>query len=118
MLSGLSILVVEDDYMVLVGIQDMLVDLGCDAVTCVPTVEKALSALEAHSFDAAMLDLNLNGEKSYPVADVLANRGIPFMFASGYGVHGLSNAYRDRPLLTKLYDLDELAGMFARILGD
>jgi hypothetical protein len=51
--------------------------------------------MDARVFDAAMLDVNLNGNKSYPVADALAARGVPFVFSTGYSDHGMREGYRE-----------------------
>ena len=59
--------------------------------------------LDGTSFDAAMLDVNLRGEKSYPVADALALKGIPFVFSTGYANHGARPDLADRPMLRKPY---------------
>jgi CheY-like chemotaxis protein len=118
MLSGRSILVVEDEMLVMLNIQGMLADLGCESVILAATVDEALLLLDTAVVDAAMLDVNLNGERSFPVADALVRRGVPFMFSSGYGIMSLPAAYRDRPLLAKPYGDDELAEMFARLLDD
>jgi CheY-like chemotaxis protein len=118
LLSGRSILVVEDEMLVMLNIQGMLADLGCESVLSASTVGQALLLLDTSVVDAAMLDVNLNGERSFPVADELGRRGVPFMFSSGYGIMSLPVVYRDRPLLAKPYGDDELAEMFARILDD
>ena len=101
-LEGREILVVEDEMMVLMTIQSALTDVGCKA-TCVGTVASALHLLDGARFDAAMLDVNLHGEKSYLVADALKARGIPFIFSTGYGDHGERSAYSDRAVLRKPY---------------
>ena len=87
LLAGRSILVVEDEMLLLMHIERALTDAGCTA-TSAATIDDALTLLDGTSFDAAMLDVNLHGEKSYPVADALALRGIPFAFSTGYGDHG------------------------------
>ena len=86
LLSGRRVLVVEDEMMILMMIEDMLADLGCESVTAAATVDQALALIDAQTFDAAMLDMNLNGNKSYAVADALAARGVPFVFSTGYSV--------------------------------
>ena len=88
LLSGRRVLVVEDEMMVLMIIEDMLADLGCESVTAAATVDQALALIDAQVFDAAMLDMNLNGNKSHAVADALAARGVPFVFSTGYSGHG------------------------------
>ena len=83
-LAGRSILVVEDEMMVLMNIEAALQEEGCNA-TSAGTVESALALIEHTSFDAAMLDINLHGENSFPIADALAVLGVPFIFSTGYG---------------------------------
>jgi len=83
-LFGRRVLVVEDEMMTLMLIEDMLADLGCESVATAATAEQALALIDKQVFDAAMLDMNLNGEKSHAVADALAARGVPFVFSTGY----------------------------------
>ena len=89
-------------------------------VTAVYNVEPYLAdfiaSIEAQRFDAVLLDLNLNGVRSYPVADVLAARDVPFAFATGYGVDGLRDADRGRPLLVKPYEITALKTLLVEIL--
>ena len=89
--------------LVLMGIEDMLADLGCTSVSAAAGVEQALALVDAQAFDAALVDLNLDGGKSYPIADALAARGVPFAFSTGYSGQSMADAYRDRPVLTKPY---------------
>lgn len=91
--------------LVLMETEDMLADLGCSAVVAAATNEQAIALIETRNFDAALLDLNLNGVRSYPVADLLAARGIPFAFATSYGGHGLRDGDRERSLLVKPLDV-------------
>ncbi len=76
LLFGRRILVVEDEMLVLMSIEDMLADLGCESVAAAATVDQAVALIRAQFFDAAMLDMNLNGTKSFPVADKLAELGV------------------------------------------
>ena len=71
LLSGRRVLVVEDEMLILIMIEDMLADLGCKSVTSAATVDKALALIDAQAFDFAMLDINLNGSDSHPVAEAL-----------------------------------------------
>jgi CheY-like chemotaxis protein len=100
-LSGRRILVVEDEMMVLMMIEDILADLGCESVTAAATIEQAITLINAQVFDAAMLDMNLSGSKSHAIADALAARGVPFIFSTGYSAHDMREGYRDRPVLMK-----------------
>src|ERR1700730_1217628 len=115
-LSGPRVLVVEDEMMVLMLIEDVLADFGCESVTAAATVEKALALIDAQGFDLAMLDVNLNGQKSYPVADALAARGVPFFFSTGYSDHGMTDVYSDRPVLHKPFQCEKLVEMLTRFI--
>jgi len=66
-------------------LEDMLADLGCAVIGPAASVNRALAMIDAEAIDAAVLDVNLNGQMSYPIADVLAARGVPFVFSTGYG---------------------------------
>lgn len=116
LLSGRRVLVVEDEMLVLMNIESMLADLGCECVTAAATVDQALAQLESHDFDAAVVDVNLNGRESYPVADALAVRGVPFAFSTGYSDEGMRDAYRDRPVLRKPYQQEGLVRILAGLL--
>lgn len=116
LLSGRRILVVEDEMLVLMSIEDMLADLGCESVAAAATVDQAIALIDAQVFDAAMLDMNLNGTKSFPVADKLAALGVPFIFATGYSAQDMRDGYGDRPLLKKPIRYAELAAVFACLL--
>jgi len=115
-LSGRRVLVVEDEMLILMLIEDMLADLGCESISAAATVKQALALIDAQAFDAAMLDVNLNGDRSFVVADALAKRGVPFVFSTGYGIEGLTDSYRDRPLLRKPYRYEELAKIFESLI--
>jgi CheY-like chemotaxis protein len=115
-LSGRCVLVVEDEMLVLIMIEDLLTDLGCESVTAAATVNQALAAIEAQIFDVAMLDMNLNGSSSYAVAEALAARGIPFVFSTGYSGHHMRDGYRDRPILKKPFMDRELVEILTRLL--
>lgn len=116
-LSGQHILVIEDEMLVAMLLKDILADLGCTVVGSAVQVEQALAMIEATgALDAAVLDINLNGQKSYPVADALIARGVPFLFATGYGGDSVMDGYRSFPLLQKPFRLSELADALAKLL--
>jgi CheY-like chemotaxis protein len=83
-LSGLSILLLEDEFLIALDAQDILMELGAAQVEVVNTLDAARAALERPLFDLALLDINVNGEMSFPVAEQLAVRNVPVVFASGY----------------------------------
>jgi CheY-like chemotaxis protein len=116
MLSGRRLLVVEDEMMVLLNIEDTLADLGCTSVSAAATVDQALAYIAEQDFDAAMVDVNLDGRTSYPVADALAARGVPFVFSTGYRGQSLRDGYRDRPVLGKPYREAELVAILTELL--
>ena len=117
LLSGRRVLVVEDEFLVLLLIEEMLADLGCTFVSTAPSVRKALALIEAQPFDVAMLDVNLNRETSFPIADALAARGVPFLFATGYDVQCLTDAHRSRPVLRKPFREHELRETLSGLLA-
>ena len=116
-LSGRRVLVVEDETMVAWLLEDMLADLGCAVVGPAARVNQALAMLDAEAIDAAVLDVNLNGQMSYPVADALAARGVPFVFSTGYSGLDMRDGYRDRPVLKKPFPYEELVEVFTRLLS-
>ena len=103
--------------LVLMEIEDTLGDLGCEAVFAAATNEQAIALIESEHFDAALLDLNLNGVRSYPEADALAAHGVPFAFATGYGGHGLRDCDQGRPLLMKPFELASLETLLVGLLS-
>lgn len=108
------ILIVEDEILVAMLIEDVLTDLGHEVVGPAMRLEAALAAAEGEDFDFAILDINLAGKQSFPVADRLTERGIPFMFASGYGAAGLIEPYRGAPILQKPISQIEIARILRR----
>lgn len=102
------VLVVEDEMLIGMLLEDMLTDMGHAVVGIVPRVNEALAAVQREEFHFAILDVHLNGQAVFPVADALAERGIPFVFATGYGERGLPEQYRNRPILQKPFAKDDL----------
>jgi CheY-like chemotaxis protein len=116
LLKGRSVLLVEDEMLNMMMFEGMLADLGCQAVTVSATIEDALARVADNVFDVAMLDLNLSGVKSYPVADALAARGVPFFFSTGYGDKDIEADYRDRPVLKKPVQAAQLVKLLCNVL--
>jgi CheY-like chemotaxis protein len=115
--SGCRVLVVEDEIMVAWLLEDMLADLGCAVVGPAGSVNQALAMIDAgEAIDVAVLDVNLNGQTSYPVADALAARGVPFVFSTGYDKDRLLVDYRIFPVLQKPYHQSELGDTLAKLL--
>lgn len=112
LLTGLRVLIVEDEMIILMAIEDMLTDLGCTDMTAAASVAKAISLIEAQPFDVAMLDANLGNERSEPIADALAARNIPFFFATGYRTLDAGGAHNNRHVLRKPFQLADLEQSF------
>lgn len=102
--------------LVLMLAEDLLEDLGCTAVTAAASVEQALELIATNAFDVAMVDMNLNGDRTHVVADALDKTGVPFVFATGYAGR-MREGYGDRPILTKPYQSHQLAAIFASLLA-
>lgn len=109
------ILVVEDEAIVAMALEDMLLSLGYQVVGPAARLADALALAEASEMDGAILDVNLDGQLSHEVADRLRARGVPVLFATGYG-HGLSASHADTPVLTKPYRIDDLERALEQLL--
>lgn len=116
-IKGLRLFVVEDEALVAMLLEDTLADLGCVVVGLAASVQDALGRLIHTVADGAVLDVNIGGEKVFPVADALAERGIPFVFATGYGRAGLDGRYSATPVLTKPYSPEELENALSTFSG-
>jgi CheY-like chemotaxis protein len=114
----LRVLVVEDEMLVAMNVEDMLLTLGHEVAGLASRIEPALALAADGAFDVAMLDVNLAGTPSFAVADVLRRRGITFLFATGYGVQGIEERYRDAPVLQKPFRSHELEQALAELRRD
>lgn len=112
-LSGLKVFLVEDESVVALMIEDMLEQLGCEIVASISTVSKAMELAASIEIDFAILDVNVNGEPIFPVAEILRGRQLPLIFSTGYGVHGLPSNFRGTPVLSKPYSGEDLR----RVIG-
>ena len=98
-------------------LEDMLAELGCTIAAEATHIKDALEAVRNAAFDVAILDVNLGGEPISPVADALAARGTPFVFATGYGERALPESHRERPTLKKPFQLEHLKHTLETALG-
>ncbi len=114
--QGKRVLVVEDELMIRMLLEDMLSELGYTITAEAGRIDEALEAAKTAEFDLAILDVNVNNETISPVADALVARGLPFVFATGYGERGLPEPYRDRPTLKKPFQVDGLEHVLRRAL--
>ena len=111
------LLVVEDEYLIRMLLEDMLDDLGYGIAAAVGTLSEARQIATDGDFSAAILDVNLDGQEIYPVADILAKRGLPFVFVTGYGERSLPEPYRGRPALQKPFQAEQLKTTLAGLLS-
>lgn len=111
------ILVVEDEYLIRMLLEDMLVDLGYEVAGTAGTIGEACDLAAKADAHCAILDVNLAGQEIYPVAEILAKRGLPFVFVTGYGEGSLKEAYRGRPALQKPFQAEQLKATLAGLIG-
>jgi CheY-like chemotaxis protein len=110
------ILVVEDEYLIRMLLEDMLTDLGYEIAAAVGTIAEASDVAAKGNFHAAVLDVNLDGQEIYPVAEILAKRGLPFVFVTGYGENSLTEPFRNRPALQKPFQVEQLKTILAGLI--
>ena len=112
------VLLVEDEVLITLLLQDMLLDLECEIADAPANLDDALLAARTGAFDLALIDLNLHGKLTYPVADILKARQIPFIFVTGYGAAALEPAYADALVLEKPFHQKDLEALIARVFSD
>jgi DNA-binding response OmpR family regulator len=105
----LRVLVIEDEALVAMMIEDVLAELGHDVVGLAGRLNVALELASELSIDFAVLDLNLNGERTDPIAACLRSRGIPFVFATGYGTAGVNESWSGVPVVQKPFQPKDLS---------
>jgi len=111
------VLIVEDEYLIRMLLEDMLTDLGYGVAAAVGTVAEASEFAASGEFNAAILDVNLDGQEIFPVADILAGRSVPFVFVTGYGERSLPDRYRNRPALQKPFQAEQLSNTLSGLLA-
>ncbi len=107
------VLVVVDELLIRMLLQDMLDALGHTLAGVAGRMDVASALARLAEFDIAILDVNLNGQPISPVVEVLVARGLPFVFATGYGQRGVPEPYRKTPTLQKPFQADALARALA-----
>jgi DNA-binding response OmpR family regulator len=106
---GSLVFLVEDEVMIRMMVVDMLEELGYQVAAEAGEINEAQRLAQSAEFEIAILDVNVNGKLITPVAELIKARGLPFIFATGYGSSGLPEEYRDRPTLQKPFQLENLA---------
>lgn len=114
-LSGLRILVVEDEFFLAADLEDALTRAGAEVVGPTADLDEAMCQVEADGFDFAVVDVNLRGRFSYELADALVAREVPFVFATAYGRADIPMRHKDRPHIEKPYDPRTLVRSLARM---
>jgi CheY-like chemotaxis protein len=109
------VLVVEDEMVVAMLVEDMIADLGYEVAGIVSRVDDAMKLVDSHDFDVAVLDVHLNGRLIFPFADALAERHIPFVFATGYGERGIPREHSNWPVLQKPFRAEDLKRALDRL---
>jgi DNA-binding response OmpR family regulator len=115
MITGKRILIVEDEFLVAAMLEDELADAGALVIGPAATLADGLRLARTGDFDAAVVDWNLDGENSGPIAQALLQRDLPFVVSTGYGA--VADEFAGCPLLAKPYDPAELVGLLAGLLG-
>lgn len=104
--------------MVSMLLEDILAELGCEFAGPAFNLTQAVSLAQSEEkLDAAILDVNLAGVEIYPVAEVLAKRRVPFVFATGYGADGVAETWRARPRLQKPFSIQQVAQALMTAVG-
>lgn len=115
-LTGLSILLVEDDVLIAMEMEDFLSDCGCRVVGPIGRLDEAIEAVDAQAFDGALVDLNLRGNLSFPLVDRLVERGIPLVLCSGYvDLPEMRGRLEHLPYIKKPCDYGNLAELMVRL---
>jgi DNA-binding response OmpR family regulator len=117
LLSGLDVLLIEDETMVSFLIEEMLEQLGAGAVRHAARVDAGLSLVAAKLPSVAILDVNIAGETVFPIAERLRTAGVPFVFITGYGRDGLHDPWVACEVLQKPLTVQEFEQGLRRILG-
>ncbi|WAJ26562.1 response regulator [Antarcticirhabdus aurantiaca] len=107
--SGMKVFIVEDESLVAMQLEDMLADIGCEVIGLAMKIERALDTIERlPAIQIAILDVNIGGHKVYPVAARLRERGVPLVFATGYGREGVESEWQCYPILQKPYTTEQV----------
>jgi CheY-like chemotaxis protein len=115
-LAGVRIAVVEDESLVSMLLEDMLGDLGCTVVAAASELGEATAKLSSTAYDAVILDVNLNGARTFGIAEMLTQNGTPFVFSTGYGADGIPEHLRAIPIMSKPFSRREVEKALAAAL--
>ena len=116
-LAGKRVLVIEDESLVTMLLEDELAEIGCEVAALASRVHDAAHKAQSLSFDVAILDVNLNGEQTFSIAEILLGRGIPFVFATGYGSASVPAQLQAIPVLQKPFEQRDLEIALCAVLS-
>jgi DNA-binding response OmpR family regulator len=114
-LKGCNVLIVEDEVLVAMMMEDILLEQGCTPQVA-GEERQALACIDGGRFDAAILDVNLNGAASFPIAEALKARGVPFAFSTGYDERMLREDFGDQPVIRKPFLPDKLLDVLCALV--
>jgi CheY-like chemotaxis protein len=118
LIKNAAFFLVEDEALLLMMTAEMLEELGHRVVAEAGTINAAEPLARTAQFDLAVLDINVGGTYITSIAQIIADRGLPFIFVSGYGSEGRPVSFQDRPALRKPFLIESLAEMIEKALGD
>lgn len=116
-LAGRQVFLVEDEALIVMLVEDALADLGCVLAGVATRFDDALRKARELRFDVAVLDVNLNGLRTFPIAEAIKARGIAFVFATGYGATSVPDGLNAVPILQKPFALSDLEQALRQALG-
>jgi DNA-binding response OmpR family regulator len=111
------VLIVEDELLIAFDLEQVVTAAGYHVVGLASRIDEALALVEAEPLDAVLLDIQVCADKTFPVADVLAARGVPFLFLSGHGTEVLPDEHRERPCVIKPYSARTLLRELGALVG-
>lgn len=114
--DSLKVLVVEDEMMIAMMIEDILAELGHEVAGVAMRLPQALELAKGVDADVAILDINLDGRKSFPAAQLLRDRGIKIIFASGYGSPGLEAPFTNEVIIKKPFETSDVRTAIQRVI--
>lgn len=110
-----KIMLVEDESLVLMLLEDMLKDMGHSVACTASELDEALELARDAPYNLAIIDINLKGQRTFPVAEIVKDRKLPLIFSTGYGANGIDPKFADIPVLCKPFDDKSLAGALAQL---
>lgn len=115
--SGLRVFVVEDEPVMRMLVVDMIEELGCRVVAEAGDIGEAVKLAQSSDFDLAILDVNLQGKMASSAAELIQARGLPLIFATGYGAAGLPAQFRDHAVVQRPFEIKALAAAIDEVIA-